>query len=89
MPLAHLSKSEAKRFGLPKKNLQTILFKKDGAYASLKESRDWLKKHGYLYQNYRSEGEHRRFQQNNPILGAKYYAKKLTPDITMIFQDYS
>jgi len=99
MPLAHLSKAEAKKFGLPKKNmdgvasltarrasLQTILFNKN--VLSLKESRDWLKKHGYLYQNYRSEGEHRRFQQNNPILGAKYYAKKLTPDITMIFQDY-
>lgn len=87
MPLAYLSKSEAKKFGLPKKNIQTILFKKD--VLSLKESRDWLKKHGYLYQNYRSEGDHRRFQQNNPIIGAKYYAKKLTPDITMIFQDYS
>ena len=86
MPLAHLTKSEAKKFGLPKKNLQTILFKKD--VLSLKESRDWLKKHGYLYQNYRSEGDHRRFQQNPPIINATYYAKKLTPDITMIFQTY-
>ena len=97
MPLAYLSKSEAKKFGLPKKNIQTILFNKD--VLSLKESRDWLKKHGYLYQNYRIEGNHRRFQQNNPIIGATYYSKKLKtgkqvgiseeiPDITMIFQTY-
>lgn len=87
MPLQHLTKIEAKKFGLPKKNIQTILFFKNKY--TLKDARDWLKKHGYLYQNYRTEGEHRRFQQNNPIIGAKYYAKKLTPDITMIFQDYS
>lgn len=86
MPLAHLTKSEAKKYGLPKKNIQTIIFKKD-AY-TLKESREWLKKHGYLYQNYRYEKNYRRFQQNNPIIDAEYYSKKITPDIIIVFQAY-
>ena len=86
MPLQHLSKSEAKKNGIPKKTVQTILFfKKD---FTLKEARDWLKKHGELYQNYRLEGQHRRFQQTPPIIGANYYSKKITPQITFIFQEY-
>ena len=86
MPLQHLSKNEARLNGIPKHTIQTILFMKDKY--TLKQSRDWLKSHGELYQNYRIEGEHRRFQQNPPIIGAKYYAKKITPQITFIFQEY-
>lgn len=86
MPLAYLSKFEARKFGLPKQNIQTILFMKE--QFSLKEARDWLKKYGYLYQNYRTEGEHRRFQQNNPIIDANYYSKKIKPGVTLVFQTY-
>ena len=86
MPLQHLTKSEARKNGIPKKTVQTILFfKKD---FTLKQARDWLKKHGYIWVNYRLEGDHRRFQQNPPIIDASYYAKKITPEITMIFQSY-
>ncbi len=87
MPLQHLTKSEARKFGLSHKNIQTIIFKKDKF--TLKEARDWLKKHGYLYQNYRYETNYRRFQQNPPIIGANYYSKKINDDnIIIVFQSY-
>ena len=85
MPLQHLNKIEARRFGIPKKSIQTILINKE---ISLKDCKQWLKSHGYLYQNYRLEGEHRRFQQTPPIIRAHYYSKKLNNEITFVFQNY-
>ena len=87
MPLQHLSIEEAKRNGIPRHTIQTILFMKDKY--SLKQARDWLKTHGYLYQNYRLEGQHRRFQQTPPIINANFYGKKIENDnITIIYQYY-
>jgi len=86
MPLQHLSKTEARNNGIPRHTIQTILFSKDKF--TLKQSRDWLKKHGYLYQNYRLETNYRRFQQNPPIKDANYFAKNINPDLTFIFQEY-
>ena len=40
-----ITKSEAKQMGIPKKNLQTILIKKD--------SKKWLKDHNFVNSNYR------------------------------------
>ena len=86
MPLTHLSKSEAIKNGIPKKTIQTILFLK--SEYTLKQARDFLKKNGFLWMNYRLEGQHRRFQQYPPIIGAEYYAKKISDSITFIFQKY-
>jgi hypothetical protein len=81
-----ISKEQAFKLGIPKNNIHTILFSKNDY--TLKQSRDWLKKHNYKYKNYRLEGEHRRFMQEPAILNADYYGKKITPQITFIFQSY-
>lgn len=89
MPLQHLSKAEARKFGIPKNSIQTILFPKDEF--TLKQARETLQKNGYLYQNYRLEKNHRRFQQTPPIIGAKYHSKKIQTsdgEITLVFQKY-
>lgn len=81
-----ISIQEAKRMGIPKKNLQTILIKKD---VSLKDSKKWLKDHNFVNSNYRLTKNERRFLQNFPIEGANYYSKNITPNIIFVFQEYT
>lgn len=79
--------SQARRLRYPNPNIQTILFDKS---ITLKDSRDFLKRHGYLFHNYRLTKNQRRFIQNEPIIGARYYSKTIQeiPKITFVFQEY-
>lgn len=83
MPL--ISIEEARLKGFPKKSLQTIEIPRD---FTLKESRNWLKTHGYIWQNYRTTKNFRRFIQAYDIKEAKYYSKKLNNGIVLVFQEY-
>ena len=80
-----ISKIQAEELGYPKHNLQTILINKS---ISKKDAEKWLKDHGYKYNYYRIAGEHRRFMQHNPIIGAHYYSKKISPLVDLVFQEY-
>ena len=85
MPLNYITRDQAIEYEIPKNSIQTILINRD---ISLNTSKNWLKKNGYNYQYYRLEGNYRRFQQNPPVIYATYYSKKITPDITLVFQKY-
>jgi hypothetical protein len=81
-----ISKEEAKKMGIPKRSLQTILFNKSAF--NITTSKTWLKKHNYANSYYRKTTNQLRYMQTPAILDADYYAKKITPDITLIFQEY-
>lgn len=83
MPL--ITKAKAKQMGISHKSLQTIEIPKT---VSLKDSRDWLKSKGYLYQNHRLTKNFRRFIQAYDIEGADYYSKKLPNGFILVFQHY-
>lgn len=83
MPL--ITKEEAANKGIPRNSLQTIEIPRE---FTLKQSREFLKNNGYLYQNYRTTKNFRRFIQNPDIKDAKFYSKKLTNDIILVFQEY-
>lgn len=85
MPL--ITKSQARKlYPSVDHNLQTILFSKD--LYTLKQARDWLKQHGYLYQNHRNTKNERRFVQAYDVKDAEFYAKKITDGIVFIFQKW-
>jgi hypothetical protein len=83
MPL--ISKARAILMGLPNPSLQTIEVPDT---FSLKEGKEWLKTNGYLYQNYRSTKNFKRFIQAYDIKGAQFYSKKLPNGIILVFQKY-
>ena len=80
-----ISKSEARKKGIPKKTLQTIEIPKT---FTLKQSRDWLKKNNYAWHYHRLTTNFRRFMQTPDIDNAKYYSKKLNDGIVLVFQEY-
>lgn len=81
-----ISKTEAKQKGIPKKTLQTILFN-DKVY-NVNTSKQWLKNHNYSNAYWRRTTNQIRFMQTPDIRNASYYSKKITPDITFVFQEY-
>jgi hypothetical protein len=83
MPL--ITKAKAKQMGISHKSLQTIEIPKT---ISLKDSRDWLKKHGYLWQYHRLTTNFRRFAQTYDIKDATFYSKKLPNGFVLVFQEY-
>ena len=83
MPL--ITKAQANLMGLPNQSLQTIEMPKT---YTLKESRDWLKKHGYLYQNHRQTKNFRRFIQAYDVKDATFYSKKLPNGAVLVFQEW-
>lgn len=83
MPL--ITKLKARQMGIKNKSLQTIEIPKSW---SLKDSREWLKQHGYLWQYHRNTTNFRRFAQTYDIEGADFYSKKLPNGIVMVFQSY-
>lgn len=84
MPI--ITKLEAKKKGIPKRTLQTILFN-DNVY-NVTLAKAWLKKHNYSNAYWRRTINQIRFMQTPDIKDAKYYSKKITPDITFVFQEY-
>ncbi len=84
MPI--LTKTEAKRKGIPKKTLQTILF--DDTTFNVNTAKAWLKKHNFVNSYWRRTANQIRFLQTPDIKNANYYSKKITPDITFVFQEY-
>lgn len=85
MPLEHITKEEAEAFEIPKHSLQTILINKR---ILKKNAKHWLKSNGYKYNNYEGEGHYMRFQQENPIVNAYYYSKRINPYVIFVFQSY-
>ena len=83
MPL--ITKAKAHKMGIKRKSLQTIEIPRSW---TLKESRDWLKKRGYLWMYHRMTPNFRRFAQTYDIKDATFYSKKLPNDIVMVFQEY-
>ena len=78
--------TEAKNKGIPKKTLQTILFDLDTF--NVTTAKAWLKKHNYANAYWRKTTNQVRFMQTPDIRNATYYSKKITPDITFVFQEY-
>lgn len=83
MPL--ITKAKAKEMGIMNPSLQTIEIPKN---ISLKDSRQWLKDHGYLWQYHRNTTNFRRFAQTYDIKGAEFYSKKLPNGVVMVWQKY-
>ena len=83
MPL--ITQSQAELMKLPNPSLQTVEVPKS---FSLREARDWLKKHGFLYQNYRSTTNFKRFIQAYDVKGASFYSKKLPNGVVLVFQNW-
>ncbi len=83
MPM--ITKAKAKQMGIPKKTTQTVEIPKT---FTLKESRDWLKQHGYNWQYHRNTTNFRRFMQLYNIKDATYYSKKLPNGVVLVFQEY-
>lgn len=84
--MPQLTKTEAKQKGIPHKTLQTILF--HNLDFTVPKAKKWLKDHNYVNSYWRRTKNEIRFMQTPDIKGAKYYAKKITPSITLIFQEY-
>lgn len=84
MPL--ITKTEAKQKGIPHKTLQTILFNK--SKYNVTTAKAWLKQHNYANSYWRKTINQIRFFQVPDIKSATYYSKKITPDITFVFQEY-
>ena len=83
MPL--ITKSQAELMQLPNPSLQTAEVPKS---FSLKDARQWLKDNGFLYQNYRSTTNFRRFIQSYDVKGASFYSKKLPNGVVLVFQKW-
>lgn len=84
MPL--ITKAKAKEMGITNPSLQTVEIPRDTF--TLKESRDWLKLHGYLWQYHRNTSNFRRFAQTYDIEGASFNSKKLPNGIVLVWQRY-
>ena len=80
-----ITKQEAERYGIPRSSIQTIQIPLS---FSLKKARVWLKEHGYLYRNYRTTLNYRRFIQNNDIIDAEYRSKVLPNGVIIVWQFY-
>jgi len=84
MPL--ISKAQARKlYPSTNSNLQTVLIPKE---VSLKDSRAWLRKHGYLWQNHRNTTNERRFIQAYDVKDAQFYSKKLSNGVVLVFQSW-
>lgn len=81
-----ITKIEAKKKGIPKKTLQTILF--DSKEFNVMSAKAWLKKHNYANAYWRRTANQIRFMQTPDIKDATYYSKSITPSITLVFQQY-
>ena len=71
--MPQLTIREAMNSGIPRKTLQTVLISNIN---SLKQSKDWLREHGYAWHYYRDTINFHRFSQTPDIMGAHYYTKK-------------
>ena len=82
-----ITQKEAKELGYKKGRymIQTILINKAISKAHCIQ---WLKDNGYKYNDYRVAGNNKRFLQTFPIEGAKYFTKKISPQIDFVFQHY-
>lgn len=86
MFLEHITKEEAYALRLPKTNLQTILISNK---ININKAKKWLKHHGYNNEYDEIDTWHyNRFRQNPPIIGARYYSKKINDNLIFIYQTY-
>ena len=81
-----ITKTKAINKGIPKVSLQTILFSYD--FFDYNDAIDWLIKHGYRYDFYRTTKNFMRFMQVNPIQNAQFSSKKIASGINFVFQKY-
>ena len=75
----------ASNMGIPHKTIQTIEIPRSW---TLKQSREWLREHGYGWRYMRKTLNYRRFMQVFPITEAEYYSKKLPNGIIIVYQNY-
>jgi hypothetical protein len=83
MPL--ITREQAKKSGMPRKTLQTILISKT---LSIPQSKAWLKEHGYASSYWRQTKDFRRWMQSPPIDGATYSTSTLPNGIELVYQRY-
>lgn len=83
MPL--ITKSEAKKKGIPKKSLQTIEIPRAWG---LSAARKWLKENNYANSYYRRTTNFYRFMQTPDIKNANYYSTKLPNNVILVMQEY-
>ena len=83
--MPHITSSIARRKKIPHESLQTIIIHKG---IKLKDAINWLAHNNYNFDDIRETHDSHRFLQTNPIVDATYYSKRVTPDITLVFQHY-
>lgn len=83
--MVYISKLKARSMQYPNPNLQTIEMSKK---YTLEDAKKWLRKHGFLYQNWRETKNYWRFIQNSVIIGSKFYSDKLNDNIIFVYQKY-
>jgi hypothetical protein len=84
--IPYVTQTEAKRMKIPRNGIQTILIPR--SKYSLEKARDWLHDHGYHYGSHRTTPHFYRFWQENPVINAEYYTKRITNGIEFVFQKY-
>jgi hypothetical protein len=83
--MPHITKKTALKKHIPKDSLQTIIINKD---INLNDAINWLSYHNYNFDDIRETQNSYRFLQTNPIIDAKFYSKRITPEITLVYQIY-
>jgi hypothetical protein len=83
MPI--ITKSQARKMGIPKKTLQTVLISRNN---TINESKKWLADNHYANSYYRTTTNFRRWMQTPPIAGSTYYSKILPNGVELVFQIY-
>jgi hypothetical protein len=84
MPI--MTQATARSMGVPSKTLQTILLSRHAF--TLRSAKKWLKDHSYANSYYRTTANEYRFMQTPPIAGARFWSKKISPEILLVFQEY-
>lgn len=80
-----ITQKKARLMGIPEDSIQTIEIPK---IYPLEDSQNWLKANGYVWQNYRSTKNFRRFMQTPDIKDASFYSVKIPGSIVIVHQKY-
>ncbi len=84
--MPYISKQKAIKYGYDNPNIQTIQVPKK--LGSVEEIQKLLSDNGYLFKNWRETKNFYRFIQNDVIIDANYFSKKLPNGIIITYQKF-
>lgn len=84
--MPYILKQKAIKYGYDNPNIQTIQVPKK--LGSVEEIQKLLSDNGYLFKNWRETKNFYRFIQNDVIIDANYFSKKLPNGIIITYQKF-